>query len=245
MRGRAVERVRGGQAPPEALHGRAVRADERPHALGHVRAGDLPDEIEVCEVALDDVRIRVDHRVIELRAHLTPRTARKSRQGVSPTVTGAGGATRSRNLCTTNALVEADDLDPVRALAGRILLQQPERAARLVDRVDRDRVGFLAARDQEPALRIDREAARLLLGRRAADVGELAGRAVDAERAERAARPLRDVEELAVRRQVEVGRPDIVVGVARRRRRRADGAARRAGPELLSGRQPGRRARLR
>lgn len=38
--------------------------------LSHVRTGDLSHEIPVREVALDDVRIGVDHRVVELVAYL-------------------------------------------------------------------------------------------------------------------------------------------------------------------------------
>src|SRR5215467_5624273 len=138
-------------------------------------------------------------------------------------------------------LVEADDLDPVGALADGKLLEQLERAGRLVDRVRRERVGLLSDRDQVSAFGIDRKASRLLLGRRAPEVGELARRAIDAEATERAAGPLGHIQELAVRRHVNVGRPDIVVRVAGRRATgRSHGAARRAGPELRVGRQPGR-----
>src|SRR5512144_3161341 len=104
----------------------------------------------------------------------------------------AGGRERGRS-------VEADDLHPVRAFPTRILLEQPERPAGRLDRVHRDRVRLLPGRDQEPPLRIDREAAWLLLGGRAPEVGELPGLGVDAERPQRARRALGDVEELAVR----------------------------------------------
>src|SRR5262249_7828747 len=59
------------------------------------------------------------------------------------------------------------DLGPVRALAGRIFPDGLERPARRVDRVDRERLGFFSRCDEIPPLRIDREAARLLLGGRA------------------------------------------------------------------------------
>src|SRR5882672_1362751 len=98
--------------------------------------------------------------------------------------------------------VGVDDRYPVRAFAGRVLVQQPEGAARLVDRVHRERLGFLARGDQVAAGRADGEAARLLFGRRAAEVGQLAARRIDAEPAERAAGALRGVQELAVRREV-------------------------------------------
>src|SRR3981081_2361542 len=80
--------------------------------------------------------------------------------------------------------IEADDLDPVRALPGRILLQQLERASRLLDRVDRDRFRLFPGGDEEPSPGIDRESARLLLRRRAREVGELPASRIDAERGE-------------------------------------------------------------
>src|SRR5262245_47297277 len=85
----------------------------------------------------------------------------------------------SRRIATSS---EADDLDPVAALAGRVFLQQAQRAVGF-DRVDRDRVRLLAAHDHVLAGRVDAEAARLRLGLRGAEVGQLAGRAVDAHRA--------------------------------------------------------------
>src|SRR5439155_19275190 len=100
-----------------------------------------------------------------------------------------------RKLPETHAMasIEADDLDPVGALACRVLLEQPESAAPLVDRIDRDRRRLLAGGDEELALGIDRKSARLLFGGRASQICELPARGVDAEPAERAARALRDV----------------------------------------------------
>src|SRR2546426_2434746 len=72
--------------------------------------------------------------------------------------------------------IEADDLDPVRALPGRILLQQLERASRLLDRVDRDRFRLFPRGDEKPSFGIDRESARLLLRRRAREIAELPAR---------------------------------------------------------------------
>src|SRR5262245_12626304 len=69
-----------------------------------------------------------------------------------------------------------DDLYPVCSLAGRIFPDLLERTALPVDGVGRDRVRLLARTDHELAGRIDREAARLLLGRRAADKGKFPGR---------------------------------------------------------------------
>src|SRR5262249_46189904 len=83
--------------------------------------------------------------------------------------------------------VEAHDLDPVAALAGRVLREVAEGAAAAVDRVDRDRLRLLAAHHHVAAPRIDAEPARLLLGRRAREIGQLAGGAVHAERPDRAA----------------------------------------------------------
>ena len=88
---------------------------------------------------------------------------------------------------------EAYDLHPVRILARRVLLQQRERSVGR-DREDRDRVRQFAADDHIFAIGVDAEAARLLLDRRAREVGELAGCTVDAERAERATGALRGVQ---------------------------------------------------
>src|SRR2546430_803729 len=100
---------------------------------------------------------------------------------------------------------KVDDLDPVRILAHRVLLQLRQLAARLVDRVARQAVRELADREQVAARGIDAEAARLLLGRHAADRGQGAVGGVDLEPREGARRALRAVEELAVRGDVEVG----------------------------------------
>src|SRR6267378_5974434 len=133
--------------------------------------------------------------------------------------------------------IEADDLHPVRALAGRDLADRHQAAVRLNDRIRGDRIRFLAGDDHEAAGGIDAEAARLLLGGSAAEVGEVAGGGVDAEGADRAAGALRGVEEPAVRREVQVGGPDVVAGIAYRRAGSADRAARSAGTELAVGRQ--------
>ena len=70
-----------------------------------------------------------------------------------------------------------------------------------------------------------------------ADEGELAGRAIDAEAADRARGALGRIEELAVRRQVQVRRPDVVRGVARRLVAPGAPTAPRGapGPSLVSG----------
>src|SRR5205085_11393161 len=107
---------------------------------------------------------------------------------------------------------ELDDLDPVRALAGRILADQLERAGAVVDRVRRNGRRKLARDDEVAPGRVDREATRLLLGRRASEVGELF--TFDAQRIDRAASALGGVEEPAIRREVQVRRPDVVVDVA-------------------------------
>src|SRR3954464_13329018 len=112
--------------------------------------------------------------------------------------------------------IERYDLDPVCALAGRVLANLLQRARLGIDRIAGDRVRLLARHDGELAARIDGKSARLLLGRRARHVSQLAGRAVDLEAPERARRALGRIEELAVRRQMQVGRPDVVRRVARR-----------------------------
>src|SRR5882672_4739673 len=136
---------------------------------------------------------------------------------------------RSLFIC---ASIEADDLDPVRTFPGRILLQQPERAARLLDRVVRDRFRLFPRGDEEPSPGIDRESARLLLRRRAREIAELPACRIDAERGESVRGALRGVQEFSVRGQVQVSGPDVVVGVARRAAGGADSAAWRAGLEL-------------
>src|SRR2546427_12808159 len=105
------------------------------------------------------------------------------------------------------------------------------RSVRLHDRIRGDRFGFLAGDDHEASGGVDAEAARLLLGGSAAEVSEAAGGGVDAEGADRAAGALRGVQEPAVRSEVQIGGPDVVVGIASRRR------TRRAGSELAVGRQ--------
>ena len=84
---------------------------------------------------------------------------------------------RSRPTCF-RVLVEGDDFDPVRALAGRVASNRLQRAGLGVDRVGRDRVRLLAGDDNEAAGRIDIETAGLLLGRRASEIGELSARGV-------------------------------------------------------------------
>src|SRR6266404_6150181 len=124
--------------------------------------------------------------------------------------------------------LEADDLHPVRALAGRDLADRHQAAVRLDDRIRGDRFRFLAGDDHEASRGIDAEAARLLLGGSAAEVGEAAGGGVDAEGADRAAGALRGVQEFPVRREMQVGSPDVVAGIAYRRAGSADRAARSA-----------------
>src|SRR5437879_2237520 len=112
--------------------------------------------------------------------------------------------------------VEADDLHPVRALPRRDLAHGHQAAVRLNDRIRGDRFRFLAGDDHEASRGIDAEAARLLLGRSAAEVSEAAGGGVDAEGADRAAGALRGVQEFPVWREVQVGGPDVVAGIAYR-----------------------------
>src|SRR3954464_9570755 len=84
--------------------------------------------------------------------------------------------------------VEAHDFDPVRAFTRRIFVLELQRAARLVDRINGDRLRLFSARNEEPALGIDRKAARLTLGRRAAEISKLAARTIDAETRQRVTR---------------------------------------------------------
>ncbi len=59
------------QTPPETFHRWPVRRGERTDTLGHVAPGHLAHEIQVSEIALDHVGVRIDHRVIELGADVT------------------------------------------------------------------------------------------------------------------------------------------------------------------------------
>src|SRR5262245_22901123 len=77
-------------------------------------------------------------------------------------------------------LRQVDDLDPLRVLADRILLQLRELAVVGVDRIAAYAVRHLADREQKAAPRIDGEAARLLLGLVVADRRQLARR-IDGE----------------------------------------------------------------
>lgn len=142
--------------------------------------------------------------------------------------------------------IEAHDLHPARALAGGIAADPLQRAGAAIDGMDRQHVRLLAADDDVASVRIDGEAARLALRGRAADVRQLAGRGVDTEPAEGAARALGHVEMPSVGRQMQVRRPDVALGVARRRRVRARcRRARHAGTKPRVGRQARCRAQRR
>src|SRR3984893_16854174 len=102
-----------------------------------------------------------------------------------------------------NVLLQVDDLDPVRLRAHRVVADRLQFAARLVDRVDRHPGRVHADRQQELAARVDREAARRLLGREAADLGQGALVGVDLVADQHAGLALGAVEELAVRRHMD------------------------------------------
>src|SRR4029453_6614885 len=105
---------------------------------------------------------------------------------------------------------QIDDLHPVGIFAHRILLELAEFAAGRIDGVAGHRIGELAHRQEIAAGRIDGEAARLLLGRGMSDWRERPLARIDLEARDRAGAALAGIEELAVRRQVKVGRPDLV-----------------------------------
>src|SRR5437016_10803021 len=149
-------------------------------------------------------------------------------------VHGAKASAASNARTRMAPSIEADDLHPVRAFAGRVLADRIQRAARRVDGVCGEGLRLLAGDDHESSGGIDLEAARLFLGGGAAKIGELAGRVIDAEGADAVAGALRGVQELSVRGEVQVGGPDVVVGVARGLvgAGSAHGAARHAGDEL-------------
>src|SRR5262252_3741690 len=119
---------------------------------------------------------------------LDPRILQKRRvdsirwiAGSSPAMTNVAASSQLEK-----ALVERDNLNPIRPLAGRVASDRLQGAAFRVDRVRRDGVRLLAGYDDEAAGRIDGEAARLFLSRRAAEIRELSACGIDAERAERA-----------------------------------------------------------
>src|SRR5262245_22917453 len=146
---------------------------------------------------------------------------------------GSGRAGDRESLTRSHArprrlLIEADDLHPIRPFTGRISADQLQGAAGGVDRVGGEGVRLLTGDDHVAPGGVDAEAARLLFRGRAAEPGEIAGGGVHAEGADRVAGALGRVEEFPVRRQVQVGRPDVVAAVALRRGR----AARPAGDEL-------------
>src|SRR5579872_2706223 len=131
-------------------------------------------------------------------------------------------------------LVKGDDFDPVRALACRVAPDQLERAGLGVDLVGSDHVRLLAGNDDEAAGRVDIETARLLLGRRAPEIGQLSACSVDAKGSECARCTLCGVKKATVRREVKIRRPDVIVGVPRGlvRAGRSDGSTRHTGDEL-------------
>ena len=112
---------------------------------------------------------------------------------------------------------QIDDLHPVGIFAHRILLELGELAAGRIDGVAGHRIGELAHRQEIAAGGIDGEAARLLLGRGVSDRRQRSLSGIDLEARDRAGAALAGVEELAVRRQVKVGRPDLVRLCVRRR----------------------------
>src|SRR5437016_9612856 len=94
-------------------------------------------------------------------------------------VHGAKASAASNARTRMAPSIEADDLHPVRAFAGRVLADRLERAARRVDGIGGEGLRLLARDDHESSGGIDLEAARLFLGGGAAKVGELAGRLID------------------------------------------------------------------
>ena len=116
----------------------------------------------------------------------------------------------------SHRLIKSHDLNPIRPFAGRIASNCLQGAALGLDRVHREHVRFLARDDDELAGRVDVEPARLLLRRRASEIDQLSARAINAERPNRARRALGGVEEAAVRGEVKIRGPDVVIGVAAR-----------------------------
>src|SRR6185437_794234 len=71
------------QPPPEAAHGGPMMRAGRAHHAGDILAGDLAHEVEMGEIALDDMRIGVDHGMVEPGAHVATGKSLETRHGRS------------------------------------------------------------------------------------------------------------------------------------------------------------------
>src|SRR5262249_59612828 len=112
-------------------------------------------------------------RDMEARWNVNRRITRARRLGSS---TGQYGRREWAIQTAQLALVKGEDFDPVCALSCRIASDQLQRAGLGVDHVGRDRVRQFAGDDHEAAAWVDIESARLLLGRRASEIGERSAR---------------------------------------------------------------------
>src|SRR6516162_1308004 len=111
---------------------------------------------------------------------------------------------------------QIDDLDPVRLLAHRVLLEAGQGTRLRVDPVERHRVRIEPDRQQEAAARVDIEAARRRLGREMADRRQSSFFGVDAVTGQRAGLTLAAVEKPAVGGHVQVGGSGLLLEVGGR-----------------------------
>src|SRR6185369_10783153 len=79
-----------------------------------------------------------------------------------------------------------------------------------------DRVGFFARDDDVFARGIDRKTARLLLRRDVSEPGELSARRIYTQPRKHVAGAFDGVQETAIGPEMQIGSPDVVVGVSRR-----------------------------
>ena len=113
-----------------------------------------------------------------------------------------------RLRCTSRNLFGHNKLDPVSPLARWHLVRGSERARVTVNRKHDEIWRFLSTSHQPPAFRVNRNAARLLLGWHRTDIAKLSGAHVHGETCNGAARPLRCEQKAAIRRQLNVSTPN-------------------------------------
>src|SRR5262245_31545647 len=105
-------------------------------------------------------------------------------------------------------LLEFDDLDPVRAVADRVAIGLAKLSGSLIDLVDRYAIRLFSGGNEILARRIDPDTARLGLGCVVGDVSQLARVGCHREQGDLVGRTLCRIQELAVRRDLQIGRPD-------------------------------------
>src|SRR5258705_13162660 len=100
---------------------------------------------------------------------------------------------------------KVDDLNPGRALPHRILLELRQIAGLVVNRVRSDGVRKRSSCKQIPAIGINVEATRLLLGWKIARGSKHPARKIDLECSKSTGDPFRSVQKSAVGRKMQIG----------------------------------------